>query len=164
MVRSLKSTSAGGASGYFIFLVLSCLAMFGCASEPKDAVQVERNGKLVLAKDPVIIDYMNRIKGDVENSFKKTLKDKFLKEIRAEQEQKFNDGDLITEVKVMLDQTGNVKSAEVRKSSGWELLDRVEVESFKDAGSLAPPPKKYIRNRKFELIWRFVIEPGDLKH
>ncbi len=65
---------------------------------------------------------------------------------------------LITSLKIILDEKGNIVQIEIQGSSGAEELDKAAVESFNKAGPFPNPPRGMMKNGIAEINWGFVVK------
>ena len=66
--------------------------------------------------------------------------------------------ELITALRITLDERGRIVGIEVLGSSGIKELDDAAIESFNEAGPFPNPPKDLVVNGKVTLEWGFVVK------
>lgn len=64
----------------------------------------------------------------------------------------------ITAMVVILNEKGEILSAEIKTSSGIRELDQAAVESFNQAGPFPNPPKDMLVNGRAVIEWGFVVK------
>lgn len=66
--------------------------------------------------------------------------------------------ELVTALRITLDDKGRIVAIEVLGSSGIKELDDAAIESFNEAGPFPNPPKDLVVNGKVTLEWGFVVK------
>ncbi len=101
--------------------------------------------------------YYMRIREKLEQFWGMTLEEKSKAMFRAGR-RIASDQDLITNLKVVLNPSGEVTEIRLVTSSGYQELDQAAVESFNRAGPFPFPPKDLVKKGYAEIDWGFVVK------
>jgi TonB family protein len=128
-------------------LFLTVVLLAACASpEPKI--------------DPEASRYFSQVEGQMRKAWEDLVKDKMAK-IRAEG-LRFNfpdDHELTTTLTLEVDQSGNVVSSKLSRSSGVKLADDAAIETLQKTPHLTALPEKYYAGKKTATVsWDFVLK------
>lgn len=119
---------------------------------PKRPLDEGSGGTPKEAKDLILTTYADQIKAVVDPIYY-TLVIKKLEELRAQ-----GSVTLTTEITVIIDKTGDIKSTRITKSCGDANLDAYATRTFRSISTLPAPPKEIILNGRTELIWTFTLQ------
>lgn len=102
--------------------------------------------------------FYHRIRQKLEQFWGRSLKEK--NQQLTEQGRRLPESDeLISELRVILDQKGNIISIKLSNTCGIKELDDAAIESFHDAAPFLNPPQGLVVDGKITLDWGFVVRP-----
>ena len=99
--------------------------------------------------------YYHRIKQKLEGFWGRSVQEKA--EILAGQGRMVSDEELVTALRIVMNQEGEIVDVIILGSSGVRELDDAAIESFNEAGPFPNPPKDLIVDGRVTIEWGFVI-------
>jgi TonB family protein len=108
-------------------------------------------------KEYVFYSYFQRIRQQLDLSWKPILKETIYKRVRTGRYLS-SDMALTTKTVVTLNKLGEVIRVQVIEESGAQDLDSIAIEAFNKAGPFPNPPKGLINNKgEIEVRWDFIL-------
>lgn len=101
--------------------------------------------------------FYHRIRQKLEQFWGRSLHEK-AEEMAGQGRRVPSSEDLITALRITLDERGEIIEIKILGSSGIRELDDAAIESFNEAGPFPNPPKDLIVNGKVTLEWGFVVQ------
>jgi len=101
--------------------------------------------------------FYHRIRQQLEQHWGSSIKDKAKNLYRSGRRMPASDN-LITSVKVTLDQQGQIVDMQIEGTSGVRELDQAAIESFNKAGPFPNPPKGLLVGGRATIQWGFVVK------
>lgn len=143
------------------------LAKLGQKTNPKKATVSSSNDYLqeipmgdftqVNTTEFKFFGYYHRIRQKLEQFWGRSIQEKAAALNRAGRRLPASE-DLITSLKITLDEKGQIVHVKVLSTSGVRELDDAAIESFNKAGPFPNPPKDLLVNGKATIEWGFVVK------
>lgn len=99
--------------------------------------------------------FYHRIKTKLEQFWSRSIHEKA--QLLARAGRSIASAEVVTSLKVTMDESGEITAIKVIGPSGVKELDDAAIESFNDAGPFPYPPKGLVVNGQVEIEWGFVV-------